>query len=193
LDTHYQGEEDRVAAAFEVRRATVADVDIIAHHRAEMFLAMGLLPQQLHAEMVAATKQYLAEALPAEEYTGWLCTPVGALGEIVGGGGLLRRRVPPHALIGPEEINLAVGRQGVVLNVYTEPAWRRRGVAELIMRHILAWTAEAGLDTLVLHASAQARPIYERLGFVPANEMRYAGANLHRQQACSFGGGSTDC
>jgi GNAT superfamily N-acetyltransferase len=165
-----------VAAAFEVRRATVADADIIARHRAEMFSAMGLLPRPLYDEMVAATRQYLAEAMPAEKYMGWLGTPVGAPGEIVGGAGLLRRRVPPHPLNGPEEIALAVGRQGVILNVYTEPAWRRRGVAELLMRHILAWAAEAGLDTLVLHASAEARPLYERLGFVPTNEMRYAGA-----------------
>jgi GNAT superfamily N-acetyltransferase len=165
-----------MAPAFEVRRATVADADRIARHRAEMFSAMGLLPRPLYDAMVAATRQYLAVAMPAEEYLGWLVAPVDAPGEIVGGAGLLRRRVPPHPRSGPDAIVLAEGRQGVVLNVYTEPAWRRRGVAELIMRHILACAAEAGLDTLVLHASAEAQPLYERLGFVATNEMRYAGA-----------------
>jgi len=28
---------------------------------------------------------------------------------------------------------------------------------------------------LVLHASQDARPLYEKLGFVPTNEMRYTG------------------
>src|SRR5581483_175569 len=160
-----------MTAAFEVRRATAADVDMIARHRAEMFSAMGLLPRPLYDAMVAATRQYLAEAMPAGEYLGLLGTPVDAPAEIVGGAGLLRRRVPPHPQSGPEAISLAEGRQGIVLNVYTEPAWRRRGVAELVMRHILAWAAEAGLDTLVLHASAEGRPLYERLGFVATNEM----------------------
>jgi GNAT superfamily N-acetyltransferase len=141
-----------------------------------MFSAMGLLPRLLYDEMVAATRQYLVEAMPTEEYVGWLGTPVDAPREIVGGAGVLRRRIPPHPLNGLEEIRLAAGRQGLVLNVYTEPAWRRRGVAELLMRHILAWAGESGLDTLVLHASAEGQPLYEQLGFVPRSEMRYAGA-----------------
>jgi GNAT superfamily N-acetyltransferase len=164
-----------VAAAFQVRRATVAEADIIARHRAEMFLEMGLLPRPLYDELVAATRQYLAEAMPTDEYLGWLGTPKDNPREIVGGAGVLQRRVPPHPLNGSGDMGLATGRQGVVLNVYTEPAWRRRGVAEFLMRHVLAWAADCGLETLVLHASTEGRPLYERLGFVATNEMRYAG------------------
>lgn len=123
---------------FQVRRATVGEADIIARHRAEMFLEMGLLTRPLYDEIVAATRRYLAEAMPREEYVGWFGTPVGAPGEVVGGAGLLRRRLPPHPLSGPSGVGLAVGRQGLVLNVYTEPAWRRRGVAEFLMQHVLA-------------------------------------------------------
>jgi GNAT superfamily N-acetyltransferase len=165
-----------VVAPFQVRRATVAEADIIARHRAAMFLEMGLLPRPLYDEMVAATRQYLAEAMPTEEYVGWLGTPADAPREVVGGAGVLRRRVPPHPLGGGGHTGLAAGRQGVVLNVYTEPGWRRRGVAELLMRHVLAWAADSGLETLVLHASVEGRPLYERLGFVATNEMRFAGA-----------------
>ena len=43
------------------------------------------------------------------------------------------------------------------------------------MRHLLAWAAEAGVETLVLHASSEGRRIYERLGFTATNEMRYSG------------------
>jgi GNAT superfamily N-acetyltransferase len=66
------------------------------------------------------------------------------------------------------------GRHALVVNVFTEPAWRRRGIAELLMRRLLAWAREERLDRVVLHASAEGRPLYERLGFVSTNEMRLA-------------------
>jgi GNAT superfamily N-acetyltransferase len=72
-------------------------------------------------------------------------------------------------------VAVAAGRHGIVVNVFTESAWRRRGVAELLMREVLAWAREQRLDRLVLHASADGRRLYERLGFVATNEMRFAG------------------
>jgi GNAT superfamily N-acetyltransferase len=66
------------------------------------------------------------------------------------------------------------GREGIVLNVFTEKAWRRKGVAQLLMQHVLEWARTAALDRLVLHASDEGTALYDRLGFVPSNEMRYA-------------------
>jgi hypothetical protein len=48
-------------------------------------------------------------------------------------------------------------------------------VAELLMRRVLAWAREQRLDRLVLHASPEGRRLYERLGFIATNEMRFAG------------------
>ncbi len=70
---------------------------------------------------------------------------------------------------------MAVGREGLVMNVYTAPAWRRRGIARRLMEEIIAWAKTAGIVRLVLHASDEGRPLYTALGFVPTNEMRYAG------------------
>jgi GNAT superfamily N-acetyltransferase len=68
-----------------------------------------------------------------------------------------------------------LGREGLVLNVYVERAWRRRGVARRLMQEIFAWASEAGIVRIVLHASADGRALYEALGFVDTNEMRYTG------------------
>jgi ribosomal protein S18 acetylase RimI-like enzyme len=53
-----------------------------------------------------------------------------------------------------------------------EPDWRRRGVAEALMRAVLDVLALRGIRRIVLHASDDGRRLYERLGFVPTNEMR---------------------
>ncbi len=47
------------------------------------------------------------------------------------------------------------------------------------MGELLAWAASNGLETLVLHASDAGRHLYERIGFVPTNEMRYRGSLLN--------------
>jgi hypothetical protein len=41
------------------------------------------------------------------------------------------------------------------------------------MKCIIDWSREQKLDRLVLHAAEDARPLYERLGFVSTNEMRF--------------------
>jgi hypothetical protein len=43
------------------------------------------------------------------------------------------------------------------------------------MQTLIGWAGDAGLHTLVLHASDAGRPLYERLGFKATNEMRYSG------------------
>lgn len=156
---------------FTVRRATAADAAVIARHRAEMFADMGTLARDQYGPLVAATVRYLERAMPAGEYLGWLAAPVDQPEVVVAGAGVLVRQVPPH----PFGNGLAEGRQGLVMNVFTERPWRRRGLANLLMGHVLAWAAESGMETLVLHASDDGRPLYERLGFQATNEMRYRG------------------
>ena len=60
----------------------------------------------------------------------------------------------------------------MILNVYTEPEFRKQGIARQIMSTILTWTREHGLRSVNLHASAEGRPLYEKLGFEATNEMR---------------------
>src|SRR5438445_185059 len=71
---------------------------------------------------------------------------------------------------------LVRGPQGLVVNVYTERAWRRRGVADALMRELLRWCSGNGVESIVLHASGEGRPLYQKLGFTPTNEMRYDGS-----------------
>lgn len=63
-------------------------------------------------------------------------------------------------------------RRAWVLNVYTEPSHRRKGLARLVMQAIIAWCREQGFRSLFLHASEEGRPLYEKLGFGPTSEMR---------------------
>ncbi len=161
---------------FQVRLAAPDDADIIGAHRAQMFYDMGDIPDHLFDQFRAMSRERLREQLTSGEYIGWLASPVDSLGKIVGGAGVQLRRVMPHPLTSPNgESRIGEGRHAIILNVYTEPVWRRRGVAALLMRHIIDWSREQKLDRLVLHASDEGRALYEKLGFVLTNEMKFVG------------------
>ena len=65
-------------------------------------------------------------------------------------------------------------RRAWIQNMYTEPEYRRRGLAREILRVIVAWCEEDGFRAVSLHASDEGRALYEAAGFRPTNEMRLA-------------------
>ena len=63
-------------------------------------------------------------------------------------------------------------RRAWILNMYTEPEFRRQGIARRILAMILDWCRGEGFPSVSLHASAEGRFLYEALGFKPTTEMR---------------------
>jgi GNAT superfamily N-acetyltransferase len=158
-------------SGFVVRAASPADAPLLARHRVEMFKDMGRVASEGVAEALReAAEPELRAWLAAGTYRGWLAEPAGRDGEVVGGAGLQIRPLLPRP--GRNGSEVLPGPEGYVLNVFVERAWRRRGVAELLMRHVLAYARERGLRTVTLHPSAEGKPLYEKLGFAPTNEMR---------------------
>jgi GNAT superfamily N-acetyltransferase len=160
---------------FSVRRALVEDAPVIAWHRARMFQDMGMVSPAMFDGLVNETRLWTERALASGEYLGWLGTPRDHPEVVAGGAGAQLRQVPPHPFRPPRGDAFAEGKHAIVFNVFTEPEWRRRGLAKLLMEEILRWARTERLDQLVLHASDEARRLYENMGFVATSEMRYAG------------------
>ncbi len=159
--------------SFLIRPATIQDIPVMARHRADMFRAMGRLVDPLYDQFLIAARRYFERILPAGEYFGWLVAPCDRPETIIGGAGIQIRGLPPTPNATGTEI--LQGTQGYIANVYTEPEWRRRGIARLIVEHLLDWSRQRGLSVITLHASDEGRPLYEQLGFMATNEMRYRG------------------
>jgi GNAT superfamily N-acetyltransferase len=174
---HYRMHEDgyptqRVASeTFGVRRATAHDADIIAWHRARMFQDMGDVSGDAFEILRAKARTRLEQWMHNGNYIGWLATPADKPEMIVAGAGVQLQPILPR----PVDVStIGEGRQGTIVNVFTEPQWRRRGIAGLLIQEIIIWSKNEQLDRLILHASAEGRSIYEKLGFVASNEMRFA-------------------
>lgn len=157
---------------FTIRFATPVDAGAIAGHRARMFEEMGEISLGAFEILRTKSRERLGELITRGQYIGWLAVPTQQPEAIAGGAGVQLREVLPH----PKEGNkVAEGRHAIILNVFTEPQWRRQGVALLLLQRIIAWARAEQIDRLILHASDAGRSLYERLGFVGTNEMRFAG------------------
>jgi GNAT superfamily N-acetyltransferase len=148
---------------YRIRPATPQDAAVIARHRGEMFRSMGEFDDAAAREVAAASLPQLDEMMRRGEYRGWLILCNGQT--VAGGGMVLRKLLPrPRALQG--------GTESLIVNFYTEPEHRHRGLARQLMQTMLDWCRQHGVANVVLHASDEGRPLYQSLGFVPTNEMR---------------------
>lgn len=147
-----------------IRMAMVDDAPFIVHHRRAMFTDMGHIdPAGLDA-MCESFAPYVSRALTSGVYRGWLAQTDE--GRVIAGSGLIVHEWPSRP------VNPAEPRRAYVLNVYTEPEYRGRGIARRIMNEIVDWCRAQGFRAVSLHASVFGRHLYESMGFEPTNEMR---------------------
>jgi GNAT superfamily N-acetyltransferase len=141
-----------------------ADLNAIVHHRRAMFSDMRYEDETALSTMAANFRPWLQRKMEASEYLAWFA--IAPDSSIAAGLGLWLMDWPPHM------IGAGSRWRGNILNVYTEPAYRRRGLARALMEIALDWCKAHQVGAVILHASPEGHRLYESLGFTPTNEMR---------------------
>lgn len=129
------------------RAAGPRDAGTIALHR---------YPEEADGEGRAVYASWVAGALEREMYLGFLALTDG--GEVVAGAGLTLLEW------GPSRGDPQPYRARVV-NVWTHPDWRRRGLARKGVTACLEAARQRGVTRLSLGTTAVARGLYASLGF----------------------------
>ena len=150
-------------SGFFIRVASAADVDVLIHHRRMMWWDMGRRDESLLRDMEIAAREYFASALVDGSYRGFLA--VNSDQQVVGGGGVV---ISPW----PGQLGSQIPQRAMILNMYVERDHRRRGIARALMDTMIAWCRDNHFTNVSLHASDEGRPLYEKLGFQPTDEMR---------------------
>jgi GNAT superfamily N-acetyltransferase len=150
-----------------LRLATVDDIPTLVSHRRKMFEDMAALQGEQHdrAGLDAMDETYavlLRYEIPAGSTRVWV---IDVDSQIAASGALRFTDWLPR----PGGL-----RRGLVYvhSVYTEPDYRRQGLARRILRAMIADCRAKHWPRISLHASEQGRSLYESLGFKPTNEMR---------------------
>ena len=154
-------------AQFDLHLATVNDIPTLVKHRRGMFVDMALLKgDTLNAEGMESMDLTYASFVRAHLIDGRLQAWIVTDGD---------RPAASGSILYTDWLPRPDGKQAVlayVHSVYTEPVYRRLGLARQILNAMIAECRERGLPRLTLHASDEGRGLYDQLGFVPTNEMR---------------------
>lgn len=146
-----------------VREATLADLPVILHQRHAMFEAMGYRDPAVLDTVERNSEPYFAKGFEEGWYRSWLAQTTD--GRVIAGGGVSLVPWPPH----PRD-----GRpcRPMIHNVYTEPEYRRRGIARRLMQVMIDWCRAQGFVVVYLHSSDEGRPLYLSMGFETTSELR---------------------
>jgi ribosomal protein S18 acetylase RimI-like enzyme len=146
-----------------VRRATLDDIDDLVRLRLALLREMGALVDADDAPLAEAIRSYLAADLPAGRFIVWVGTSED--GAVIACGGLVFLQKPPS----PSNHS---GREAYIMNMYTAPEWRGRGLATRLFDALMGDAREASVRLVRLHATEDGRALYERVGFrLVGNEM----------------------
>jgi GNAT superfamily N-acetyltransferase len=127
-----------------------------------MWHDMGYTNKKLLGAADTVYRAWAKPRLKTGELAGFI---VEAGGQIVGSGCLwLQPRLGVPGFKG--------GRQPYLLSMYTEHAFRGKGVATIIVKESIRWAKAKGFTRMTLHASDMGKNIYEKLGFKQTWEMK---------------------
>jgi GNAT superfamily N-acetyltransferase len=145
-----------------IREASPNDIPEILRQRRRMYEDMHYHDAIALDSMASLSSAYLKTAMADGSFRAWLAADRD---RIVAGGAVVISPWPAH----PYDLQC---RRVTILNVYTDPEYRRRGIARQLMQTMIAWCKREGFARVTLHASDDGRHLYESLGFEPSNEMR---------------------
>jgi GNAT superfamily N-acetyltransferase len=145
-----------------VREASARDIPEILRQRRRMYEDMHYNDPHTLDTMASLSSAYLTAAMADGSFRAWLAADQD---RVVAGGAVVISPWPAH----PYDLQC---RRATILNVYTDPEYRRRGIARKLMQTMIAWCKREGFARVTLHASDDGRALYESLGFEASNEMR---------------------
>lgn len=139
------------------RQAGPEDLDLLVRTRVEVLRAAnGLDGAADLSEVEARSRDYYREALASGAHVAYL---VFDGGELAGAGGISFYRLLPT-------YHNPTGENGYIMNMYTRPAYRRRGIAYRTLDLLVSAARARGVSRIALEATQMGRPLYEKYGFV---------------------------
>jgi GNAT superfamily N-acetyltransferase len=146
-----------------IRRATAEDAEVMADLRRDMQGELTdstgpLDPDALYERNLA----YFRECIPSGQFVAYVAEEDG---EMVATSGMVVYRAPPTG-------GNPTGIEVYIMNMYTVPSHRGRGLATKLLDALVTHAQGLGARRAWLRASDAGRPVYQRYGFV-GNDAHY--------------------
>src|SRR5450759_2221901 len=123
-----------------IRAASLADIPEILRQRRRMYEDTHHTDSVVLDAVVSLSSAYLKTAIADGSFRAWLAADRD---RIIAGGAVIISPLPAH----PYDLEC---RRATILNVYTDPEYRRRGIARKLMQTIIAWCQREGFARVTL-------------------------------------------
>lgn len=154
------------------RRAGSHDRELLTRLRLEVLRAANGLEEDVDLSRTELeSRRYYETCFLEDSHAAWL---VFDGEEVVGTGAVSFYQVMPT-------YHNPSGKKAYIMNMYTRPDYRRRGIAYRVLELLTAEAEMRQIDAVTLEATAAGRPLYEAFGFTAMrDEMELLGGNKFR-------------
>ncbi|MCL1882171.1 MAG: GNAT family N-acetyltransferase [Defluviitaleaceae bacterium] len=138
-----------------LRKATLNDINLLIEIRIDFLKDGRTLSQNDERLIRAQLKTYFLKHIPDNTFVGIIAESDG---QHMGAAYLAISERPAN----PSFIS---GVTGTILNVYTYPEYRKKGLATKVIREIIEEAKQLGVSNLDLKATPDGKHVYEKFGF----------------------------
>ncbi len=143
---------------YEYKKAGIGDLDLLVSTRIRVLKAANGLDDSTDMSRVEAeSRVYYEQALMNGSHTAYL---VFDGDDFIGAGGISYYTVMPT-------YHNPTGKKAYIMNMYTAPEYRRKGIASKTLDLLVQDAKERGITAISLEATVMGRPLYEKYGFIP--------------------------
>ena len=156
-----RGFREGIKMAIKYKRLTQKKLDIFIQMRIHQLREEGAKEE---IDLIPALKDYYERHMADGTFVSWIAVD----GEnIIGTSGMSFVEKPPY-------FGCPSGRIGLLSSMFTDPAYRRRGIAKELLSRVIEDAKEYGCGTIQITASDMGVKLYTDFGFVHnGNFMQY--------------------
>jgi ribosomal protein S18 acetylase RimI-like enzyme len=146
---------------YSLRKATLDDVEKLIDFRIRFLKEIQDLPTDKEMLIFKNTlREFFLEKMGTGDFIAWLAE---INHKIIATSSLSFLTKPPH-------FNNITGKFAYIMNMYTDPEWRRKGIGADLLEKLIEEIKKRRIKLIVLHATQAGRSLYERYGFRENND-----------------------
>ncbi|NHK31226.1 MAG: GNAT family N-acetyltransferase [Asgard group archaeon] len=141
---------------YSLRKATPEDIETLIDFRIEFLKEFQNLPSKNELmQFKENLRKFFFDKMKSDEFIAWFAE---SNNEIIATSGLSFLQRPPH-------FSNLTGKFAYIMNMYTKPEWRRKGIGAALFEKLLEEIKNRGIHAINLHATPSGKPLYEKFGF----------------------------
>jgi GNAT superfamily N-acetyltransferase len=140
----------------QIREIGISEIETLTTYRlAYLTELQGEQSEEYQRQLRSELNNYFTEAMADKRFFAYLAE---LKGEILSFGAMVIKKIPG-------DFNQSTYLEGDILNMYTVPFARRKGISAMILQQIINEARNRGISKISLHTSKDGEKLYRKFGF----------------------------